>query len=392
MSDNSRGRRAARVFFLAVFSMAAGGASATPFIPRDDAQILEQLPARSGFLPTLRSRSIQNPRDLAAALAFARANIAQGRLDADMRFLGHAQAALAPWWDLPRPPVDVLVLRAVIRQSLHDFDGALADITRALRRRPMDAQAWLTRASIHQVQADYASAARDCALLARLAAPLVAQACLTQAQSLTGHAPAAYAALARASAQAANPGEVQWVEGLLAEMAQRLGKARAADAHFKRALKAAPPDAYLLASYSDFLLDRGRAREVVALLNDRTAADPLLLRLALAEQRLGAPTLNAHVELLRARFAALHERGDRTYMREEARFVLAFERDPARALKLARASFRLQREPADARVLFEAALAVGDARPARPALDWLRDNRVQDVTLDALARRLEARA
>ena len=372
--------------------MLAINARATPFVPHDDAQVLERLPARPALLPTLRYRAIQNPRDLASALAFARANIAQARLDADVRFLGHAQAALAPWWDLPQPPQEVLVLRAVIRQSLHDFDGALADITRALQRRPMDAQAWLTRASIHQVQGNYASAARDCALLARLATPLVAQACLTQAQSLTGHAPAAYTALARASAQATNAGEVQWVQGLLAEMAQRLGDTRAADVHFQRALKAAPPDAYLLASYSDFLLDRGRAREVVALLNNRTAADPLLLRLALAEQQLAAPALNAHVELLRARFAALHERGDRTYLREEARFVLAFEHNPARALELARASFRLQREPADARVLIEAALAAHDARAACPALEWLRDNRVQDVTLDALARRLEARA
>ena len=44
---------------------------------------------------------------------------------------------------------------------------------------------------------------------------------------------------------------------------------------------------------------------------------------------------------------------------------------PARALQLARENWATQREPADARILLEAALAAGDPAAARPVLDWL---------------------
>jgi len=55
-------------------------------------------------------------------------------------------------------------------------------------------------------------------------------------------------------------------------------------------------------------------------------------------------------------------------------------------LRLATENWNVHREPWDARVYLEAALAAGDAGGARPVLDWLRDNRVQDVKLAALAR------
>jgi hypothetical protein len=63
---------------------------------------------------------------------------------------------------------------------------------------------------------------------------------------------------------------------------------------------------------------------------------------------------------------------------------------PARAVALARANWDVQREPADARILLEAALAAGQPDEAAPVLDWLRTNHVQDVRLRALAARLHA--
>jgi TPR repeat protein len=73
------------------------------------------------------------------------------------------------------------------------------------------------------------------------------------------------------------------------------------------------------------------------------------------------------------------------HRREEARFALALQHQPARALALAVANWGVQREPADARVLLEAALAAGQPEAARPVVAWLRANHVQDERLVGLA-------
>ena len=63
-----------------------------------------------------------------------------------------------------------------------------------------------------------------------------------------------------------------------------------------------------------------RPEEVRSLLGKEVRIDPLLLRLALAEQSLGAPELSGHVADLAERFAEARMRGDTVHQREEARF------------------------------------------------------------------------
>jgi hypothetical protein len=82
-------------------------------------------------------------------------------------------------------------------------------------------------------------------------------------------------------------------------------------------------------------------------------------------------------------------RGERLHLGEEARFALAFG-DAAEALALAAENFSLQREPRDARVLLEAALAARDRAAAQPALALLERSRLEDARLHALAARVRA--
>ena len=100
---------------------------------------------------------------------------------------------------------------------------------------------------------------------------------------------------------------------------------------------------------ADLLLDRGRLREVVAMLADRTRIDPLLLRLAEAEERLGTPD-PVHVAVLAQSFETSRRRGDIVHQREQARFELHVLHQPADALTTARANWQVQHEPADARM------------------------------------------
>src|SRR5206468_4041189 len=97
-------------------------------------------------------------------------------------------------------------------------------------------------------------------------------------------------------------------------------------------------DPYLQGAYADFLLDRGRASEVVAMLKDSARNDSLLLRLALAEARLPylQDAYHAHRADLAARFDAARRRGDSLHRREEARYMLEVAKEPNYALRLAK--------------------------------------------------------
>jgi hypothetical protein len=153
-------------------------------------------------------------------------------------------------------------------------------------------------------------------------------------------------------------------------------------------LSLARRDPYLLGAYADFLLDQDRPGEVLELLADASRIDPLLLRLALAEQRLGATGFGEHLAQLRARFDAARRRGDSVHLREEARFTLHLLDRPGEALELARRNWATQREPADARILLEAALAAGKPAAAQPVLDWLGRTGLEHVAIQALVDRL----
>jgi hypothetical protein len=369
-------------------------------MPANDAVVLEHLPdAGDRQARALRAQHralAADPHNLALALAVARGDLDRSRALGDPRFLGHAEAALSPWPPSAVQP-EVTLLRAVIAQSNHDFSGALAGLALVLRAQPGNAQAWLTRAAIHQAQADYPAAIADCGQFADLILGLAPDICTASAMSLTGHAPLALRAVAvslqaNAAEAARAPGVAMWGLTLAAETAARLDDPQA-EAWFGRAMALDPTDPYLLGAWSDWLLDHGRASEVVGLLAPYTRIDPLLLRLALAEQATGSPQTAAHIANLAARFDASRLRGDTVHRREEARFELALRHDPATALALARANWTVQREPADAKILIQAALAARHAATAAaPALAWLDANHVQDHELTALAARLAATA
>ena len=368
-----------------------------PRVPSDQAEVLERLPLgasdpRERERERLRRILTVQPEDLATAVALARLDIQLSRARSDPRYLSYAQAALAPWWDQPDAPTQVRVLRATIRQSVHDFEGALVDLDRVVATAPGDAQAWITRSVVLGVRGRYDEAKASCQPLQRLAPELVFTVCETSIDAVTGHAGAAYARLAATIQRTPglSPEENEWALSTLGEMAERLGHDADAERSFKAALAIDPDDAYVLAAYADLLLDLGRPLEAAKLVSARTENDGLLLRLALAERKAHAAEASDHVALLGARFDASRLRGDTVHRREEARFELGLRDDPRAALSLARANWDVQKEPWDVRVLLEAALAAGDASAAAPALAFLDAHHLEDPRISALAARLRA--
>ena len=373
---------------LLVAALLAGsaGAGAAPRLPARGAEVIEELPWRADpqqrALRALRARLQEAPRYLPRAVEVARRYIEAGRREADPRYYGYAQAALGTWWNLAAPPPQVRLLRATLLQSEHRFPEALADLAALTAQQPDNAQAWLTRATVETVRADYTAATQSCARLSSVADELVTTACIANVGAMNGRLAASENLLAAVRARAGgayDPAIDGWVQTMLAEMAQRRGAAAVAEARFRDALRLAPRDTYLLGAYADFLLDAGRRGEAAALLAPHARVDGLLLRHALASRQ--GPALAE----LAARFDAGERRGDGVHLREQARFELALRGDARRALAIARRNWEVQKETPDARILLEAALAARDAAAARPVLDWMRSARVEDVQLARLA-------
>jgi len=364
-----------------------GEAEAAPRTPVDDNVVVERLPP--AFLALRRvalSRESEEAK-LPDALASARRYIEVGQTYSDPRAYGYAQSALGKWWDADPAPTEVLVMRARILQFRHEFAPALQQLEAALRVDQFDPDAWLLFASIAQVQGDVRAARSACLKLIPISDPLVGTTCAASTAALSGHddsaAPLLLSALRQASA--ASTAERVWAWTTLAEIHARLNQNEEANAAFHEALKISPDDVYARAAFADLLLDAGDTHAARQVLGDVSQADALLLRAAISAQRMQAPDAALVRANLAQRFAEARARGDETHLREQARFTLEVEHDSARALELAARNFRVQREPADARILLEAAAAVGDADAAQPALEWLARTGIRAPRLQQLA-------
>ncbi len=332
----------------------------------------------------------RNNIDLAVNLA--RQAIDEGRRNADPRFYGQAEAALAVWWDQPDPPPQVRVLRAVIRQAYHDFPAALADLNALLATDANDAQARMSRAFIRMVVGDVRGAESDCSQLPDAVGAVVREVCKARVAALSGAAAQGKERLVTAVQASPRTQDAmrRFAYAVLADISLSLGDAADAAQFFTAATNGGHADVSVLAAQADSLLDRNDPKAAQDLLDGKGDADVLLLRQAIAARRLGDSRLAEWSAILTERFdaAAAAAGNARVHLREEARFRLEVEGDAAKALELAQANWQVQREPADVRLLLEAALAAGDARAARPALDFIKETGLQDARLAPLLTRL----
>ena len=357
--------------------VAAFASLAAPHVPKDDSEVLERLPGRPGDPVMAEVRTL---RGAALARRYFELAMQQG----DPRYVGYAEAALRGTAD---PAGEVAFIRGLLRQYRHDFAGALSDFEEALRRDPEHVGARSWRAAIFMVGAQYEAARAECRRLEDIASELLATGCRAYVDAATGRARPAYDELRDALERRPDaPREIRlWALTRLAEMAWRLQDLAGAEAHFRAALALGLSDQFLLAAYADFLLEGRRPQEVVALLRAWTRSDTLLLRLALAEKNLELPQARQHAAALAERFEAAARRGERLHLAEEARFALELEGDAKKALALALENWKTQREPRDAALVLESALAANDFAAAAPALRWLRESGFESARLQRLA-------
>ena len=379
----------------AALVLGAAPSWAAPYRPADDGAVLERLPvvvdATAFELRRLRARAAADPADSAAALALAERYLALGQRTQDPRYVGYARAAVERWWTDSAAPAELLVLRAAIKQNRHEFDAALGDLDRVLALDPGSPRAWALRATILLVQGKPRDSLASCAWLERTGASIAGTVCHAAAMARLGQARAAMALLGTTMERSPglDPALEAWARTELAELALLLGDAAAAERELRAALRAEPGDAFTINALADVLLDQGRPEDTLGLVRDDPRHDGKLLRSVIALKALGLPAWRGQAIELEARFAAATARGDALHLREEARFRLAVTDEPARALELARENWRSQREPWDARVLLESALAAGRPAEAGAVIAWLQETGFVDPRLEPSLARLQ---
>jgi tetratricopeptide (TPR) repeat protein len=367
-----------------------------PYTPTDDRALLQEVPSASDpavrQMRLLRSKLDADAASLVIAQQLAQAYIDFGRQIGDAHYAGYAEAVLAPWLLRPSPPAAVLVEYAVILQYRHQFAEARRELKGALDSDPHNAQAWLTLATLDMVQGEYESASRDCSQVGASGGYILVIACTGNLRSYIGQAQQSLNLLTQIDGQAQGlPATFRsWIQGLLAETAERLGNWTQAEGHYRNALVLTPEDNFLQVAYADFLLDRNRPAEVLTLLRNSSQSDTAFLRLALAKAALQSPDLPLYTWIMGARFAALTQRGSDYFGREQVRFALYLQHDPRTALDMAKRNWEVQRAPWDARVFLEAAQAAHQPQAAAPAIAFLRKTKLQDPIIESLARRIEA--
>ena len=367
-----------------------------PYVPLADGEVLQDVPSTADpavvEMQTLRRAFDAAPHSLAAAKQLADAYIDYSRQIGDAHYAGYAEAVIKPWFDATPPPAAALVTQATILQYRHQFKEARALLQKALQSEPRERQAWLTLATLDMVQGDYKTAALDCAQVTNTAGVDLGLGCSGNLRSYIGQARQSLAILQQVALKSsAAPASYQaWVQGLIAESAERLGDWPLAETHYRNALRLLPEDNFLLVAYADFLLDRGRPAEVLPLLAAHGQSDTAFLRLALAQQALHGEQAQRYAWVMAARFEALRLRGSDYFGREESRFALQLQHDPQTALDMALRNWEVQRAPWDARVVLEAAAAARQPRAAVPVLDFLQKTRLEDPLLEPLAKELRA--
>ena len=353
------------------------------YTPTDPQTVVAHVARRDPHEVAMRRLLRAAPGRVDLAVQIARGDIQRARTLSDPRYLGRAQATLAPWWSQAEPPPEVLLLRATIRQSLHDFVGARADLDHLVAIRPDDAQAHLTRAVVSTIMADYPAARESCARVAELAEPLVATTCVASIDAVTGKLATATHQLTAVidQSQTSAPALRTWAITALAELSIMGGDYAAATSEFRTVLDLDPDDAYARAGLADVLMWTGHPADASALVAGRESIDNLLVRRAIAEHLAAGPDAMKWAGAMRDRIAAAAERGDRIHLREEARFILEVGRDARRALVIALDDWAVQKELADARLVAAAAAAAGDPSAAEPVRTWARANGVEDAQL-----------
>jgi tetratricopeptide (TPR) repeat protein len=371
--------------WLAVLLVMSSTAHAAPRVPADDSLVVLRVTRspEQEALTVLERAAAATPSD-PAVQALIDAYLRLGRRTAEPRYFGRAEAVLAPRLAGAAVAPALALRMADIWQYRHEYEQALVLIERVLAAHPYDTQALLMRAAIRQTQGRFDLATADCRTLLAHGEATLGTTCLAQVLSMTGSLHKAQRLLASLLEHSRDFPASQrvWMLTALADMEERLGRTESAQGLLRQALEVDGHAHYARLALADLLLADDRAAEVPALLATMPQTEGPLLRLAEAQRRVS--TSRRESDQLKERFAEAARRGERLHRRDLARLHLVLLDDRRTALTWALENWEEQREPADARLLARAALAVGDTKALAQLRTWRGQTGYEDRRLDRI--------
>lgn len=322
------------------------------------------------------SQLIAAPGDQETAMQAARLFINTGRKIGDAGLVQSGLSALQPALE-SQPDARAMILAAVGKQYLHDFDGALELLDQAETLQPRNPTLLLTRANILVVQGHTLKARPDCRGLAKSGAFDLALICAATTDMLSPHADAAFAKLDQYMAlkPKMEPAMRGYAHSVLAEIGMYHGWPDRAAGHFVQAIKADPDSIRSATLYADFLLRRSEYEGALDALQGKPPTDAVLVRRAIACSQLKkSGCLLRSRRSLQAHLLAEKKIGSFAHAREEARYLLDVEGKPGEALERALLNWTLQREFEDADILLRAARGVDDIAAEQVVKSWVAEN------------------
>ena len=393
--DGFKGKPAVGLFALLLVGTAA---LAQPRVqPAPDTVVLPRSAQAGGGAQALRETAAawrRDPRNEAAALAYAREAFVLGLAEGDLRWYGAARTALEPWWTAPAPDAPMAFMRALVRQGFHDFKGGIADLNTAIAQDPARAEYRSWRFSLLLLTTQLEAARADCAAIAQRVGPDEGAACDAILRVRTGRAALALPVFERLVAlpDYQGPQAQDWLRYHQGEALRVAGRPEAAIAVWQAHLQARPRAHLVRSALADLLNQQGRHADALRLsLFEPAPSDALLVQAVLAARALKDPRAERLDEQALQRLQAQDARGEALIERPQMQYWIRTGRDVARGLDLAARNWAEQQEPADAVLLAEAALALNQPQRAAPVLDWLAATGYTDPALNPLAQRLRQR-
>ena len=342
------------------------------------------------------------PQNLPTALAYARAVFTLGLTEGDLRWYGSAKAALKPWWTVADLPAEAYFLRGLVKQGFHDFQEGLQDINRAIALEPARAEFWSWRFALHLLLADMTAAQKDIEEMGRLLGAEEAQVYRAVLLYRTGQPLPAVAMLSRAirSANYQDAASQDWLGFHLGEAHRVAGQPAKALAVWGQRLKASPQSHLIRLSLADLLNQQGQYREAKTIAmaatssnapnSPATLTDALLMQAVLASRGLKDPDEGRLASQLEARLQSQALRQEALIERPKLIYQIAYGRDLKAGLALSIDNWQLQKEPPDALLFVQAALALGQARAAEPVVKWAEKTGYTDPQLTPMLAQLQS--
>lgn len=372
------------------------------FVPQASAVVLATSVHTAGGRPSSLRALDQawraQPQDLPAALAYARAVFSLGFNEGDLRWFGSAKAALMPWWQASDLPADGFFMRGLVKQGFHDFDGGLQDIQQAISLNPERAEFWSWRFALHLLRANMNAARQDATEIEQRFGAQEGHIYRAVLLYRTGQALPAVQWLSTAmrSPDHQDAASQVWIGFHLGEAHRVAQQPERAIAVWQRLLQAHPQSHLLRLSLADLLNQQGQFQQAKAVATANSAkrnanlTDALLMQALLASRGLKAPDEAALAQQMAARLQSQALRQESLIERPKLIYQIAYGQDLAAGLALSIENWQQQKEPPDAVLFAQAALALNQARAAEPVVQWAQTTGYTDPQLAPLLLQLKA--